>query len=885
MESIVIVIFLIVLGIVISPIIALFMLGGLRSRLEQMELGANTHSRELRTKLGRVEELLAKLVAENEEAKFISPSVPKAAPVAAPLHVEASMPHETPENAPACEEGFAPPFCADVTPPSVAPVFAKTAETPTINTPSILSIPSPPSESENTGRENDMPFFVPPLPRAADDEKREPRRILEAYKPYEPPPPSAMEIAFQQALAKVWNWIVVGQEHRIAGIPTEFAVATTWLIRAGVLCMVLAVGYGLMLSIERGIMPPEGRVALSFLGGAAFLVLGVRFMTKSMQALGQGLIGCGIAIFYFAFFASYSMYELMPSMGAFAGMIFVTIVAAFLATRFNALSIAVLGLVGGYLTPVIIKTPDPNYYALYFYLTLLAVGMALISFKRQWPLLIWLSFLFNSVIFAVAASMATEKMDAGIVREMSHLCGFFVIYSAAIIAYTTRHRVTATPLEIIALFANALFTFGYGSWLIGWDGGDRKIQLSIFAFCIAAFYAAHIWGFLMAKRFDRVVVSGFIALVAIFLGVAVPLLCTGAVLTSVFALQALVFLWLSRRLNSRMFFFGSFLFYAITLVLMLVRFMAHPFSEVTSDTYLASLADHLGDFIVPILSLFAAEWVLRRPTGDTKRGVADLSESMNSTLQGVGVLALTLFFGAAVVYMTFELSTVLRIFVSAYQFAGITVLWMFFALYLLMMRRRMPPALFKTLAGLMVVALVLQWFFGGWTGCTMPTCSPMFCLAAQYDWELAFPRLLSTVACLLVVIVMWRTFTTRDEKQPRHVFFYTALTVGFLYLTFEAATLFNAFFKPETVPWAVSVVWGIYALAMLLGGLQFNYKALRITGLVLFVTTIAKVFLFDLADSDVLYRLVAFFILGIALLLAAYAYLRKRDKFQSDSVK
>ena len=82
------------------------------------------------------------------------------------------------------------------------------------------------------------------------------------------------------------NWIVVGEEFRRPGVSAEFAIATTWLVRAGVLVVVLAVGFGLQLSIARGILGPAGRISMSMLAGAAFVLLGgvLVALLKSKQA-------------------------------------------------------------------------------------------------------------------------------------------------------------------------------------------------------------------------------------------------------------------------------------------------------------------------------------------------------------------------------------------------------------------------------------------------------------------------------------------------------------------------------------------------------------------------------------------------------------------------
>ena len=133
----------------------------------------------------------------------------------------------------------------------------------------------------------------------------------------------------------------------------------------------------------------------------------------------------------------------------------------------------------------------------------------------------------------------------------------------------------------------------------------------------------------------------------------------------------------------------------------------------------------------------------------------------------------------------------------------------------------------------------------------------------------------------MVLIKIWDVFKGdgQNEKMIKALSLNVVLTMGFLYLTFEAAT-FSDVYVPGFRPWAVSIVWICYGLSLLVSGLHFEKKQLRMVGLLLFALTIFKIFLVDLAKSDALFRLIAFALVTVVLLLAAYAYLRKQDTFK-----
>jgi len=106
---------------------------------------------------------------------------------------------------------------------------------------------------------------------------------------------------------------------------------------------------------------------------------------------------------------------------------------------------------------------------------------------------------------------------------------------------------------------------------------------------------------------------------------------------------------------------------------------------------------------------------------------------------------------------------------------------------------------------------------------------------------------------------------------------YTALALLFMHLTFETGTFFGRYL-PGFRGGAVSVCWALYAFGLIMSGLRWRVRALRYLGLALFVVVVAKVFMVDLDYLQSVYRIAAFGVLGVVLLLAAFVYLKGARK-------
>jgi uncharacterized membrane protein len=81
----------------------------------------------------------------------------------------------------------------------------------------------------------------------------------------------------------------------------------------------------------------------------------------------------------------------------------------------------------------------------------------------------------------------------------------------------------------------------------------------------------------------------------------------------------------------------------------------------------------------------------------------------------------------------------------------------------------------------------------------------------------------------------------------------------------------------------LSAYWSILGFVSLLVGLVRDDRRFRIAGFVLLAVAIGKVFVFDLAALESIYRVLSFIALGLLLLAAAFAYQRIRTRIVEEA--
>src|SRR6184192_3598090 len=255
----------------------------------------------------------------------------------------------------------------------------------------------------------------------------------------------------------------------------------------GGFALFLGVAFFVKYSFEHNLIPPELRVAIGFLAGIALVGGGVALKRKENVVTAQTLCATGILILYAVTFACRSFYHfaffgLVPT---FLLMALITAVAFLLAVRLNAIAVAILGMAGGFLTPILLSTEQDNPVGLFGYIALLDIGLLMVARRKEWSALPILGAIGTGLmqIGWVTQFFLREEYFLGnrVFVPMAIFLGFELLFCAAL---------ASTKLASKSEGAFSLAAVGIGGAAILWGFyflsfqafGDRPVLLLSYIF-------------------------------------------------------------------------------------------------------------------------------------------------------------------------------------------------------------------------------------------------------------------------------------------------------------------------------------------------------------------------------------------------------------------
>lgn len=676
--------------------------------------------------------------------------------------------------------------------------------------------------------------------------------------------------------------------------PLEEFIGANLLNKIGIAILVLGIGYGVKYSIDHDLLNPLNRIILGYISGG--ILIGIALKLKPWYATFSAvLLSGGMAALYFITYAAYDFYGFLPLAMAFALMVLFTAFTVYAAIQYNLQVIAIIGLVGAYGVPFLLSDGSGRVVILFSYMCIINGGILVLAYKKYWKNLYYLAFFLSWLIFSVwwlEDYSASKHLATSLIFSTL----FFAIFYATFLSYKQIRKEAIEPWSVVYMLVNSFVYFGFGYYSIT-DHPQGEMYLGLFTLFNAVFHFIACYIIFKSKDHQKDVFYFIAGLVLVFLTLSVPIQLDGSWVTLVWAGESALLFWLGRAKN-----FPVYEQLSLPLILFAFLSLLQDLDQFYNNADYSSIVPHhtlflniqfLSSLLVSLAFGFSLWLSLsKRFTSPFSRGSA-ASVAINFGLPAF--LLLTVYF---MFFHEVNSFWEQRFYASSIVIPGTAdrneysqpdfdirkfqVLWLInysalfgLALSIISLQVIKNRILSFTSIGFNIVVLA-AFLLKGLVVLGDLRASYLNQTDAQYyvrDLRNITIRYLSLVLALpliwfnrqLLKHEYFNQYHRQVEKVLLHVFI-----IGLL--SSELVHWLDMSQIENSDKLALSILWGVYALVLIVWGFKKNEKFIRILAIILFGITLIKLFVYDISDMSTIAKTIVMMTLGVLLLVASFLY-------------
>lgn len=674
--------------------------------------------------------------------------------------------------------------------------------------------------------------------------------------------------------------------------------------KIGILITIIGVVIGAKYSIENNLISPLTRIILGYTVGLGLIGFGIKLKAK-YESYSAVLVSGALAIMYFITFAGYSFYALFPQLFAFGIMLLITIFGVVASLNYNKQIIAHIGLVGAYAVPFLLSNNSGNVTILFSYMAIINLGILFISLKKYWKALYYVAFAFTWLLYLGWRAFSYESEEHFQIALVFSVV-FFLIFYGTFLGYKLIKAEKFKVSDVFMLLLNSFIFYALGfSLLEGHETGQYLLGVFTLANALVHFGVTTL--IYKKKLGDQNLFYLAAGLVLTFITIAIPVQLDGNWVTLLWAGEAVLLFWIGSTKNIRAYENMSYPLMVLAFFSLLQDWGANyssgyfyddftPITTILNSTFLTSML-----FIVAFGFIY---WLQNKQIAE----FSDRTKSFLSKVMAFGIPSILLFVLYSAFYLELEYYFSKLFWTSEiavqdgegyditnynYDIKDIKSIWLinYSLLFVSLLSFATITKLKNKVLGIvtLILGIVAGSIFltGGLYALSELRDSFLNGDLAEYynvtNYNIWIRYIAFAFFGLLIFSIhklIRQDFIKINFKIPFELLVHIAIV---WVLSSELIHWMAIGASEQSYKLGLSILWGVYALALIVLGIWKNKKYLRITAIVLFGITLVKLFFYDIATLNTISKTIVFVSLGLLLLIISFLYNKYKHIITDDN--
>ena len=659
--------------------------------------------------------------------------------------------------------------------------------------------------------------------------------------------------------------------------------------KIGIGIIIIGVFIGVKYSIEHNLISPAMRLVLSYLVGAGLFVAGA-MLKKKYESFSAVLVSGAMTIFYFVTFIGYSVFNFFPQSLTFILMFLFTAFTVAASLNYNKVVIALIGLVGSYAVPFLLSDNSGRVSILFAYTAIINIGVLIISFYKQWRSLYLSAFAFTWLML-LSLWANNYEYDNFAPYFTFNLVTFLTFYIAFIFQKIHQEK-ELKEIDVVLFLSNSLLFFGMGVWYIyDYYTMENRTIMAMFTLVNALLHFGVAYYF-HVKKFPSQGLKYLILVLALsFATLVIPIQFKGSWITVFWSAEAALLFWFGRHKNLLVYERISYAVMVLASISLLIDWVKAPniLDIVNPDKFI---------YLTPFGNALFINTLLYSAAFGFMAYTHHLTQLANKEIYKILSIILNILCVASLYFIFFREISILCDVRALQQTPNLTnnyVAWealnnfktiwrtvyslLFVTIYtLLNIRVFKSKQLGEIQFGISTLLTFIFMTLGLYTFSELresyldnPQLSLWF-LNVRYVGIVVF-------AIFCYTSYLLSRFLNLKEEMQKSLEFVLHLIILWV-ASSELLHWTELYRSASNYKLGLTILWGSYALFLVVLGIFKRKKHLRISGIVLIGFSILKLFLYDTTHLDALRKTIVFVILGFLVLVASFFYNKYTNKIE-----